>query len=220
MSEERFVVDVTIAAPVDAVWRALREPEEIRRWHGWHFDGLDKEIEVIYQENVTESAAERWLELQGKDRFELTDLGETTRLRLTRAPKGDNPDWDAYYDDINEGWITFLHQLRFALERHPAADRRTVFSSGTAPADVFDLAGLTAVADLPPGTPYAAGGLTGEIWYRSANQLGVTVAEWGDGLLVAGRGSGGNAMLVLTTYGLDDPTFAGLEARWGSLLSG
>ncbi|GAA0976636.1 hypothetical protein GCM10009555_036480 [Acrocarpospora macrocephala] len=218
MSEEGFIVEVTIAAPVDAVWRALREPEEIRRWHGWHFDGLDKEIEVIYQENAVESAEERWLDL-GNDRFELTDLGDTTRLRLTRAPKGGNPDWDAYYDDINEGWTTFIHQLKFALERHPSADRRTIFTSGTASADIFGLAGLTAVADLPPGTPYAANGLTGEIWYRSPNQIGVTVAEWGDGLLVAGRGSGDNSMLVLTTYNLDDDTFAALESHWTTLLT-
>ncbi|GAA0431530.1 hypothetical protein Acor_04320 [Acrocarpospora corrugata] len=83
MSEERFTVEVTISAPVDMVWQALRDPERIRNWHGWHFDGLDKEIEVIYSENVRESAAEYWLELQGSDRFELTDLGDSTRLTLT-----------------------------------------------------------------------------------------------------------------------------------------
>jgi uncharacterized protein YndB with AHSA1/START domain len=219
MSEEGFVMEVTIAAPVDAVWRALREPEQIRRWHGWHFDGLDKEIEVIYRDNVVESAEERWLEIQGNDRFQLTDLGGTTGLKLTRAPKGANPDWEAYYDDINEGWTTFIHQLKFALERHPSTDRRTIFSTGTATADVFDLAGLTGVADLPPGTPYAANGLTGEVWYRSPNQIGVTVAEWGDGLLIAGRGSGGNATLVLTTYDLDGAAFADLESHWSTLLT-
>lgn len=30
-----IIVEVTVAAPPDAVWRALRDPAEIRRWHGW-----------------------------------------------------------------------------------------------------------------------------------------------------------------------------------------
>ncbi|MFD2357352.1 hypothetical protein ACFSTC_60850 [Nonomuraea ferruginea] len=73
MTEERFTVEVTISAPVGEVWRALRDPEQIRRWHGWHFDGLDKEIDFIYAEHVTESPQEHWMEVQGGDRFELTD---------------------------------------------------------------------------------------------------------------------------------------------------
>ncbi|MEJ7705405.1 MAG: hypothetical protein WKF47_18010 [Geodermatophilaceae bacterium] len=46
-------IEVTIAAPVKAVWQSLRGPAWIRRWHGWHFDGLDQEIDTIYQNNVT-----------------------------------------------------------------------------------------------------------------------------------------------------------------------
>ncbi|WP_214107116.1 SRPBCC family protein [Acrocarpospora catenulata] len=213
MSEEPFTVEVTVAAPVDAVWRALRDPEEIRRWHGWHYDGLDKEIEIIYAQDATESAEEHWLRLGSGDLFELTDLGGATRIRLTRAPKGANPEWDAYYDDVNEGWITFLQQLRFALEHHPGEERRTVFHSGAG--DAFAITGLSALS--ADSGSYALEGLTGEIWYRSANQLGVTVREWGDGLLVAGRSSGA-AMLVLTTYGLNDAALAEVEARWAGRL--
>ena len=43
------VAEVVIAAPADAVWRALREPAEIRRWFGWDYDGLDAEIEFIFE---------------------------------------------------------------------------------------------------------------------------------------------------------------------------
>ncbi len=225
MTDERFSVEVTIAAPVEEVWTALREPERIRRWHGWHYDDLDKEIDVIYGQNVTESATEHWMEVQGGDRFELTGLDGHTRLRMTRAPRGGDPEWDAYYEDVNEGWITFIQQLKFALERHAVAERRTVFLSGTGSTPVLAATGLAAACDLPPGSPYeltAPTGepLSGETWFRSANQAGLTVAGWGDGLLVAGQtppstaNPHGGAMMVLTTYGLDDAAFTDLETRW------
>lgn len=218
-----FTVEVTISAPVADVWRALRDPEQIRRWHGWQADGLDQEIDLIYAQHVTESPEERWLEVQGGDRFELTDAGEgRTRLRMTRAPLSGDPEWDAYYEDVNEGWLTFIQQLRFALERHPGADRRTVFLSGqgTTPA------GLDPLAALGPGDPYehAAAGerLSGTVWFRSEHQLGLTVDGWGDGLLIASHlppsavHPEGMAMMILTTYGLTDEEFAGLEERWNT----
>ncbi|MDA0636652.1 SRPBCC domain-containing protein [Nonomuraea sp. MCN248] len=228
MTDERFTVEVTISAPVEEVWRALRDPEQIRRWHGWHFDGLDKEIELIYAEHVTESPEEHWVEVQGGDRFELADAGEgRTLLRMTRAPLSGDTEWDAYYDDVNEGWVTFVHQLKFALERHPGADRRTVFLSGPGATPPLTAAGLDALAGLAPGAPYEHAAPTGEplagtVWYRTDRQLGLTVDGWGDGLLVlthtppvAVHPEGG-AMMVLTTYGQSDEEFAALEARWNA----
>ncbi|MFB9893771.1 SRPBCC family protein [Planobispora takensis] len=228
MTDEPFFVEVTISAPVEEVWEALRDTEQLRRWHGWHCDELDKEIEFIYHRDVVESAAEYRLEVQGGDRFELADLGGRTRLRLTRPPRGSNPEsseWELYYDDMTEGWITFVHQLRFALERHPGADRRTVFLSGGGGGPVLRAAGLTAAAGSAPGSPYELEGpagerLRGEVWFRSERQLGLTVAGWGDGLLVAvqnpvppGKPESG-AMMVLTAYDLDDAAFSDLQARW------
>ncbi|MGC5014311.1 SRPBCC family protein [Streptosporangium sp. DT93] len=226
MTDEPFVVDVTITAPVGEVWDALRDPDLIRRWHGWHFDGLDEEIDVIYRKGAVESAGEYRLELQSNDVFELTDLGDRTRLRLTRAPRGGDPQWDAYYDDINEGWVTFVHQLAFALERHPGADRRTVFLSGAATTPVLEAAGLAAVAGADPGayevTGPAGEPLRGEVWFRSAHQIGLTVEGWGDGLLVVAElppsltNPDGAGMMVLTTYGLGEAAFADLESRWSA----
>jgi len=41
-------IEVTIAAPVATVWQSLRDPELIKRWHGWHFPDLDQEIQLIF----------------------------------------------------------------------------------------------------------------------------------------------------------------------------
>jgi uncharacterized protein YndB with AHSA1/START domain len=218
MNDEPPRIEVTIAAPVDAVWHALRDKETIRHWHGWEFDGLDDEIDVIYFNHMTEDPAARTLGVQEGDLFRLEPDGDGTRVTLTRAPRGVNPDWDAYYDDITEGWATFLQQLRFAIERQPGVPRRTVFLNGhnTTGRDLAQDLGLgdAGVVDL------VGEKVTTEPWYRAENQLGVAVDAWGGGLLVVAScvpteaKPDGVAMAILSTYGLSDDQLADLTNRW------
>ena len=225
-ADEPFQVEVTIAAPADVVWRALREKDQVLSWHGWEADGLDAEVDVIFFTNAVESYDDRRLVVNGGDTFDVVELGEASLVRMTRGPRDPSNEWDAYYDDINEGWTTFLHQLRFAVERHPGEPRRTIYLDGMlgtdpSPVDALDLA---RAASAGPSTPYAADvvdeHVRGEVLFTSAHQAGFTVAGWGDGLAIFGvappsphRPTGG-AMAVLTTYGLPDDRFAALEARW------
>jgi len=216
---EAFRLEVTIAAPIDEVWRAMREPGRIRHWHGWEFSengGLDAEIDQIYVRNAKGDAGTHTLTMQGSDTFSLYDTGDGhTLVRLVRAPRGQNPEWDAFYDDISEGWTTFLQQLRFALERHPGSPRRTVYFNGA------PLESLGLPENTRPGERYSASvageTLAGEVWFRSANQAGFTVDGWGDGLLIVGAGPAGTVMAVLTTYGLDDEAYQRLRGRWDGL---
>jgi hypothetical protein len=67
--------------------------------------------------------------------------------------------------------------------------------------------------------------LSGEVWFRSARQLGVTVDEWGDGLLLVAqspsvRPPDGAASMFLCTYGLDPAEVAELESRWSAWWDG
>jgi uncharacterized protein YndB with AHSA1/START domain len=219
---EPFRVEVTIAAPVDEVWRALREPALIRHWHGWEYEengGLDAEIEQIFLRDFTESAAEHTLILGDGDTFTLHQAGDgRTLVRMVRAPKGSNPEWDDYYEDVNEGWTTFMHQLRFALERHPGMARRTIFLDGTG--DPFAALGLDRTATGRYTAELAGEPVSGEVWFTSANQAGFTVDSWGNGLLIVGTAPvsparpHGGAMAVLTTYGQDDAAYQALRDRW------
>lgn len=219
-------IEVTVAASINDVWTALRDRDQIRNWHGWDFDGLDAEIDLIYFQHFTESPVEFQLSVQDGDEIRLTTEGDGTRVVLTRAPRGDDPEWAAFYDDVTEGWITFLNQLRFAIERHPGQPRQTVFLTGEpgTTGSPIDALGLSGTAELPAGSTYDAEvvgeSISGTVWFRSEHQLGLTVDAWGDGLLVLSEiepsehKPNGSTTAVLSTYGLDEAAHASLSERW------
>jgi hypothetical protein len=210
------LIDVRLDAPVEEVWRHLREPVLVRRWFGWDYEGLEEEIEGIFGEHASVDEAARtieWVYGPGHaDAFALEPDGDATILRATR----ESPESDGDYDAIAEGWITFLQQLRFALARHPGEERRTLyFSSPVEDAAALPVAralGLGGALDVLPGAAYEADGgpdgrLVGTVWFRTAHQLGVTVDELGDALLVlwekpsAAAPPQGEASVTISAYG-------------------
>ena len=219
-------IEVVVAAPVPEVWASLREPQLIRRWHGWEDDSLDAEIEQIYGAAATVAEPGTRLVLAGGDTVDLATVPGGTRLQLHRAPLGANPEWDAYYDDITEGWTSFVQQLRFALERHRGSDRRTlhVASTPATAGGIVERLGVAELRDRAAGTPYTATTTldedwTGQVWFVSDRQIGFTVDGYGDGLLILGeepvaphRPDGGS-MVLLTAYTGPDG-FAAIRERW------
>lgn len=211
MTDHRDVAaEVAVAAPIDAVWRALRDPAQLRRWHGWEFDGLDAEIDAVYRRGAVEERAtgpDRRLRTGGGGTvFEVRERDGATVVTVLLVLPPDDPAWHGWYDQVRSSWLTFAQQLRFALERHPGEDRRTSSVSGTRPggaAGPIELAGLAGLGDQ--GSPYAVrlpsgDDVAGEVWFRAPGQLGVTVAGWGDALLVVADEPPG---AVLSTYGRD-----------------
>lgn len=229
-TSDRVLVEVVIAAPIDAVWQALRDPAEIRRWFGWDYPGLTEEVDLMFVHGGRAADAEHVLHMEGMpDRFALEAIAAQTIVRLIRSAPVTDASWQGIYDDEVEGWITFVQQLRFFLERHRGDDRRTLYLNGRAraagtpqPADALVLAGL----DIAPvGERYAAttslgDAIEGTVWFRSPYQLGLTVDGFGDGLLIAiarpktAKSPHGGGSVVMTTYGLEDEAFARLLQRW------
>ncbi|WP_150131353.1 SRPBCC family protein [Caulobacter mirabilis] len=227
---ESVLVEVTVSASADDAWDALRDPARIAQWFGWDADTLPGEIAYIFHDHTQVDAPRRTLTFVGMpDRFEVEDIGDGKAVvRLVRSGSArTQTDWEGLYDDMIQGWITFVQQLGFALDRHRDDRRRTLYLSGLA--DTLQAArpsaamGLDTIRAAAPGSHYAveAAGerLSGEVRFVTALQTGLTVDGWGDGLLVLvdrpsidGQPVGGWA--VLTTYGLDDDAFDAFQARW------
>lgn len=227
---DRVLVEMTIAAPADAVWDALKDPAKICNWHGWDAPGLKEEVEFIYVTYARHDEAAKVLRFEGMgDRFEVEARGDGTVLRVVRAMPAD-ASWDDVYEDMTEGWISFVQQLRFGLERHDLGARRTIYLSGNAKAGEsgpIEALGLADLRTMPAGAPYAAtlptgDRVEGEAWHHNSWQVGLTVPQWGDGLLIVTDKSvtdtapHGRGMVILTTYGLSEADFDALQARWSA----
>ena len=229
-TRDRILVEMTVAAPADAVWDALKDPAKIYNWHGWDDPTLKEEVEFIYVNHGHYDDAAKVLsfgEYEGVAyRFEVEPRGEGSAVRVIAAARAD-ADWGDIYKDVIEGWISFAQQLRFGLERHAIGPRRTLYLSGSAkpggtgPIAALGLAGLRGRKDgAAVGIDLPTGERADALWHQNKWQIGVAVPEWGDGLLIATDKSvtedspDGRGALILTTYGFDDAAFAALETRW------
>jgi hypothetical protein len=231
----RVVVDVTIAAPIERVWQALRDPALLAQWFGWDYDKLADEIDGYFRAGGVEVEPGRRLDLGG-DVFELEAVGSGTRVRLVRAEPPASDTWDGVYDDVDEGWRTFVAQLAFWLEAQHGVDRatsqrRTIYLAGHREAadgpSLAAAAGLSAIADVVVGQRYATTAATGEtlagvVRFRTEHQVGFSVDAWGPGLLVlAGRPGSpksphGGGFALLTTFGRSEQELARLTEAWAA----
>jgi hypothetical protein len=186
--DKPFRVEVTVDAPRDAVWRALTEPEQIRHWFGWDYDGLADEIQYIFVDHATLRPPDR-IELPMDGLIELSEHDGRTVIRATKPGDLDALEWKDVYGDIEEGWITFFNQLRHRFAVAPHGERQTIVRRGKA-----------GLVELP-----------GSFWHQSRFQRGYAA---GDELAVLGVKPDGDAMLIVTLYDADAQTYASAEARW------
>lgn len=226
VSDHGPVTSVVLPLPLKECWPWFQDPALIREWHGWEYDGLEAEIQEIFVDGVAIGEDHRTINV-GTHFFNFFEDDACTRVDVHRAPLDEHSEWHEYLPDIDEGWTTFLQQLRFKLSHHRDDSRRTVFYGGT-PSDPevapIQLVGLGEIGSREPGTEYSTtlgpgDTVTGTLWFASANQVGITVDNWGDGLLVVSNGCRGGppytqGQAVLTSYGLADDQHAALVARW------
>jgi len=234
----REVVSVDIPAPVDDVWRHLREPQLIRRWFGWDYDGLDAEIREIFVDDVHEESDEadgtrtRTLVWRNHDRLVVTsrdDEPERTTVTVLRHADGGLPTFESAFDELDEGWTQFVQQLAFALRVHPGEDRVSLQAHGLDAGDrrepLLFRAGLHGVRGLPvgahvEGTRPDGSRVGGTLVYKTEHQVGIHLHGIAESLLVlvirpAGeRPPHGTVDATLSTYGLDQDLLDESRRRW------
>ena len=133
--DKPYRVEVEVDAPRDVVWRELTEPERIRHWFGWETDSLDEEIQFIFVEHANPIPPDR-IELVEGGTTELIERGGKTLIRVTKPGDLDAAEWQDVYGDIEEGWITFFHQLRYKLARGGRERRMLVLTGSVVPSSV------------------------------------------------------------------------------------
>jgi hypothetical protein len=192
-----YAVEVTVAAGRDRAWAAVTRPELLRQWFGWDYDELDVEIQHIFVNEATLQAPEQ---MGWADGSSLAVTGDDTRATVRVAREGRQAGDPDRYDAIEEGWRSFLVQLRYYLDERPAGRRRTLYLTGTT-------TGRRALK--------AAGGDGTPVGRRVAWRVDA------DGHLVVIAGQEpldsletGPVELTVSTYGLDDSAFDLVRKRW------
>jgi uncharacterized protein YndB with AHSA1/START domain len=146
---------IEIAAPVEAVWKALTDAEELERWFPldaratpgvggsiwlkWEdvYDG-DSRI-LIWEPN--RHLRTTFPEIHGTSPqlaaggavhlatdYYLEGEGGKTVLRIVSSGFGPNTEWDAFYEGVDRGWRSEIRSLRHYLERHRGEDRTVAWA--------------------------------------------------------------------------------------------
>jgi len=139
MSHEPFVIERTYPAPIQKVWTALTDKDEMKTWYfdlkefkpevGFQFEftGGPKDRPYLHKCQVTQVIPGRKIAYSWRYEgypgnteviFELFEEGNSTRLKLTHAGletfPANNPDLDA--KNFAEGWTAITAQLGSYLE--------------------------------------------------------------------------------------------------------
>ncbi|UQU63825.1 activator of HSP90 ATPase [Couchioplanes caeruleus] len=192
-----YAVEVTVAAGRDRAWAAVTQPELLRQWFGWDYDELDVEIQHIFVNEATLQAPEQ---MGWADGSYLAVTGDDERATVRVAREGSRSGDPDRYDAIEEGWRSFLIQLRHFLDERPAGPRRTLYLTGTTTGG----RALKAVGGEP---------------VRAGKRVAWLVDRDGHLVVVAGQEpldspDTGPVEVTVSTYGLDDAAFDVLRKRW------
>ena len=134
--------EVAIDAPPEAVWRALTEAEELKRWFpldarvepgpggsiwiSWGSDAEGKAPITAWEP----TRHFQWTEERGPVKlaidFHIDTQGGKTVVRLVQSGFGAGPDWDDEFHMVDGGWAYFVQHLRWYLERHRGLSRDVI----------------------------------------------------------------------------------------------
>lgn len=140
-----LVKEIAIRAPIDAVWRALSDAEELRRWFPADArvePGVGGKVWVSWGPGMEwEQAIDIWEPgrhlrtsspmpdgaVPFATDYYIEVRGDTTVLRLVNSGFGEGAEWDDMYFGMDGGWSYFLLNLRHYLERHAGKPRSLAF---------------------------------------------------------------------------------------------
>src|SRR5262249_48486691 len=155
MTEEKtdtrsHVHEIEIDAPIEDVWKAISEADEVTKWFSeearispgeggsywvsWRegVEGNEQRIDVWYPRrrlrvsNIPPPKDPNAAPLTTPIVMEYTleSRGNRTILRLVHSGIPTAKDWDGFYEGTDYGWDMFFRGLRHYLEKHRGKQRR------------------------------------------------------------------------------------------------
>ena len=225
--------EIIIDAPVEAVWKAISDAEELTRWFvqeasieprvggmlTFSWDGEEKGHNRIdaWEPNRKLRLTSMPFEMGAAKHDGTTPMvneytierrdGKTV-LRLVNSGIPDTPEWDGFYNGIDSGWRSFLRTLRHYLEHHGGRPRTTIKVIGQVPGSPEDAWARLVAAVKPTGTV---------VFEQAPTILEMNIPELGDAYLahtMACAGANNFVYTMLSVYGKTATEVETIRAKW------
>ena len=169
--------EIVIDAPIEAVWKAITDGEELTRWFvdkatvtpgvggtisiAWgddgdelgHDRGVGAEQEAAKEAGAHDmGAAKHDPAVPMIDEYTIERRDGKTVLRLVCSGIPDAKEWDGFYNGTDTGWESFLRTLRHYLEHNPGKPRTTITIVGKASGTLEETWPRLLAAVAPRGT--------------------------------------------------------------------
>jgi len=211
---EVVLYEIQIDAPMERVWKALTDPDQLAAWWGTGMsrtfqravfgatarDGEHSELRAMVDSiRVIEVGRVLRIHPTGQE-FRLESRSGGTFVHLVHS--GEVPEgWHGTFDPTDTLWNGFQRTLKFYVEHHPGGFRRTFYraTGGVKPREEAFAEWLAIVdpsgelGELGPGDAFAlelepAEPLEGMVEHRNAGSIGLQVRNLCDAYWISGGG--------------------------------
>jgi len=225
--------EIVIDAPVEAVWKAISDAEELTRWFVEKASvepGVGGKIAISWGgDDMGEGRIDAWepnrmlrktlmpfemgpAKYDGTtpmvDEYTIERRDGKTVLRLVSSGIPNTPEWDGFYNGTDTGWPSFFRTLRHYLERHAGKPRTTMTIVGKLSGSAEDAWTRLVAAVTPTGTI---------VFEKAPAILEANISELGDAYLahsVSGSGANRYVYTILSLYGKTPAEVDTIRAKW------
>jgi uncharacterized protein YndB with AHSA1/START domain len=222
--------EIVIDAPIEAVWKAISEGEELTRWfvdQAIVTPGVGGTISISWGgEEMSSGTIEAWepnkklrkklapLEMGALksdpavpmiDEYTIERRDGKTVLRLVCSGIPDAAEWDGFYNGTNSGWDSFLRTLRHYLEHNPGKSRTTIKIIGKASGTLEETWPRLLAAVAPRGTV---------VFEQAPGVLELAIPELGNAYLWHTMAKSQFVYTMLSVYGKTPAEVEVIRAKW------
>ena len=226
--------EILIDAPIEAVWKAISDGEELTRWFVEKAKvepGVGGTISISWgEEEMSSATIEAWEPNKTlRKRLAPMDMGAAkhdpavpmideytierrdgkTVLRLVSSGIPDAKEWDGFYNGTNSGWKSFLRTLRHYLEHNPGKPRTTITIAGKASGTREETWPRLLAAVAPRGTV---------VFEQAPGALEMAIPQLGNAYLWHTMSGGQFVYTILSLYGKSAAEVEAIRAEWEPLL--